>query len=110
MKYTMDSLHQVETALSGIYRGAKMHNEQIIIAGDDMEFMATENERKAYFGAITAGDDTFIELFWRGKKIITIDSGSQIIMAFTQAVFVDNLGAPKAAEGQFRGATIQLDI
>lgn len=109
MKYTLDSLHQVETALQEKHRGAKLDTIQVILSGDQLAELA-ENERKVYFGVLTIPPGVKCNLTNRGNEVITVDSGSQIIECFTAAEFLDNADLAITPKGQFRGSIIQLDI
>lgn len=108
MRYTLDSLAQVEQSLEEVFKGSRIQDQQVIFSGADLLQMTEENPRAAYFGVLTIPQGTVAVLTNRGDEVITVEGGNQIIEFFTKIEFLDEAGVGKVPAGQFRGATIQI--
>ena len=108
MQYTLDSVVQLEQALGKEFPGFKIDRLPVLLAGNDLAKLV-ENPQIVYFGVLTANDDNQIRLTYRGNEVLTMDGGSQAIVCFTQAEFLDAQGVVVAnPTGLFRGFEIQV--
>lgn len=107
MRYTMDSLEHVETALKEQHPEYNIYSKPIIYSGDQMSNLTHQNNR-FFFGVLTVNDTVTVDLTYNTNPVITVDSGSQIIVMFSAAEFKNLQGNVDQPKGLFRGFEINI--
>ena len=107
MHYTLDSEEHVKACLTEQYPHYQVTSKPVIFAGQDLHKLQQENNQY-FFGVLTVSEAVIAELTYNGQPVITIESGSQAIIDFTQAVFKDSSGSEIDPKVLFRGFQITL--
>tara|TARA_B100000378_G_scaffold152813_1_gene123243 strand:- start:1051 stop:1383 length:333 start_codon:yes stop_codon:yes gene_type:complete len=109
MQFTLDSQEHVKQCLAQEFPGYNIASKPVIFAGEDLNKLKKEN-KQFFFGVLTVSDNVQADLTYNDKTILTVDSGSQIIILFTDAHFKDLQEADTTPEGLFRGFQINVQI
>lgn len=107
MDYTLDSVTHAINCLKEQYDDYRIDKKSVLYSGQDLKKLE-EREKRYFFGVLTCSQGVKANLMFNQNDLITVDPGSQIILMFSAASFVDDAGLAIEPKGLFRGFEINV--